>query len=280
MRVEIAPDTLAAAQAGNLAAIDAVLTGIQPAIYNLAVRMLGHREDARDACQEILLKVVTHLGGWRGEARFSTWVFQVARNHLLTARTRSRESPEVSLEALEAKLGDGLALAGPSGPAALTPEDKAAAREIAAGCTQTMLMCLDRDRRLAYLLDVIFGLDSAEASAVLGISAAAYRKRLSRARADLDAFAGRTCGLVAPGAACRCVRQVPAWRSIGGADPRAAPDRAGEVPGLDGLMRLSDLSAVFRADPGYWVPAAMAAAIRAVLHRGGWAGAGPDRSGT
>jgi hypothetical protein len=47
-----------------------------------------------------------------------------------------------------------------------------------------MLMCVDREHRLAYVLDVVFGLKSEEAGAVLDIGAAAYRKRLSRARAE------------------------------------------------------------------------------------------------
>ena len=154
---EIAPDILAAARAGQLVAIDAILVGIQPGVFNLAVRMLGHREDARDATQEILLKVVTHLGTLQDDARFGTWVFQIARNHLLTARTRRRERPEVSLEQIGARLEQGLALAGP-GNAVLSPEDKAAARELAVRCTQGMLMALDRPHRLSYVLDVVFGL--------------------------------------------------------------------------------------------------------------------------
>jgi len=48
-----------------------------------------------------------------------------------------------------------------------------------------MLMRMDREQRVAYILDIVFGLDSDEAAAVLDIAAAAYRKRLSRARARL-----------------------------------------------------------------------------------------------
>ena len=73
------PETLRRAREGELSAIDALLEAIQPGVFNLAVRMLGHREDARDATQEILLKVVTHLGSFRGDAAFGTWVWQVAR---------------------------------------------------------------------------------------------------------------------------------------------------------------------------------------------------------
>jgi RNA polymerase sigma factor (sigma-70 family) len=93
---------------GNLAAIDRVLMAIQPGVFNLAVRMLGNREDGADATQEILLKVVTHLASFRGDAAFPTWVFKIARNHLLTAATRSQEAPTVSLDAIAARLEAGL----------------------------------------------------------------------------------------------------------------------------------------------------------------------------
>ena len=55
---------------GDLAALDELLLTIQPGIYNLAVRMLGHRENAADATQEILMRVVTHLSSFRGRLKF------------------------------------------------------------------------------------------------------------------------------------------------------------------------------------------------------------------
>jgi len=179
------PAVLQAATGGDLAALDTILLAIQPGVFNLAVRMLGNREDAADATQEILLKVVTHLGSFRADAAFTTWVYQVARNHLLTAATRSKESPEVSLEGIAERLQQGLdffaaSLGDPDGAArSLTPEDKLEARQVALGCTQNMLMALDRDQRLVYVLDIVFGLPSAQAAQVLAISPEAYRQRLS-----------------------------------------------------------------------------------------------------
>jgi len=143
------PETLAAAQRGELAALDQLLASLQPGVFNLALRVLGHREDAADATQEILLKIVTHLGGFRGEAALTTWVWRVAHNHLMTARTTAAEAPTLSLEALAEKLDGGLELSdrltqAQGGARALTPQDKLEARQVALGCTQTMLMALDR----------------------------------------------------------------------------------------------------------------------------------------
>lgn len=268
------PALLASAQKGQLAALETLMRSLEPGIYNLAVRMLGHREDARDASQEILLKILTNLGSFREAATFSTWAYRIARNHLLTAATRARELPEISLEALGERLGQGLAFAEHIGPTTdLTPEDKAAARETAVTCTQTMLMSLDRTERLTYLLDTVFGLTSEQAATVLGIDPATFRKRLSRVRAKLEGFQTKTCGLVAPTAVCRCEKQLPAKRFLA----KTAPDpgtltltpteRRQAEQTFDGLVSLAETAAVFRAHPMYEVPGVLSSAIRSLLER-------------
>lgn len=272
---------LQAATNGDLRAIDALLLSLQRGIYNLAQRMLGQRDDAADATQEILLKVVTHLGTFRGQSAFSTWVYQIARNHLLTASTRSRESPEVSLDAMQERLQAGLDLADQlaaraGAPAALTPEDKLAARQVALACTQNMLMALDREQRLAYVLDAVFELPSAQAAAVLSLTPAAYRQRVSRARRALDGFSHGICGLANPDAACHCDKQLPALRHVNGGAViqitrhREEADEAARH--FDALVRLSDAAALFRAHPEYRAPDAMVGAIRSVLRAEGYLG--------
>lgn len=272
------PELVAAATQGALAAIDKLLMSIQPGVFNLSVRMLGNRDDAADATQEILLKVITHLGSFRSESAFTTWVFQIARNHLLTASTKAKESPEVSLEAMAERLQAGLEFgAAQEGfhaqPGTLSPEEKVAARQVALGCTQNMLMALDREQRLIYVLDAVFGLPSRQAAEVLAISPEAFRQRLARARARLENFTGNTCGLVNPDAACKCERQLPAlthMRASGAALPPSivAIHRSEMLEAerqFDAFVRLCDTAALFRAHPQYQVPAALHGAIRAVL---------------
>jgi hypothetical protein len=155
----------------------------------------------------------------------------------------------------------------------LTPEDKLAARQVALSCTQGMLMALDRPHRLAYVLDLLFDLDSQQAGEVLGVSAAAHRQRLSRARARVEGFARGTCGLINAEAACRCEKQLPAVqyaRRHGLAPPpgiaaTGAVEQAEAERAFDALVQLGDAAALFRAHPAYQVPQALVGAIRAVL---------------
>ena len=259
------------AKDGDRAALEAVVRGIQDRVYNLAVRMLWHPEDAADATQEILVRVVTHLGSFRGESAFTTWVYRVAANYLLTTRKRRAEREELTFERFAEQLDQGLA------PEAPGPEGEVEGRllveEVKIGCTQGMLLCLDRDQRLAYVLGDVFGLTSQEAGEIVGIAPAAFRKRLQRARERLHGFMERKCGLVDPANPCRCARRVEHAVRIGRVDrdnllfaahPALPPD--GETRAVVGEMdRLHTAAELFRGHPRYAAPGAAAEAIRRLL---------------
>src|SRR5262245_3340401 len=86
------------AQAGNIDAMEHLVERIQDNIYGLALRMLWNTEDARDATQEILIRVITHLGSFRGESKFTTWVYRIAANHLHDARKSRLEEQQYTFE--------------------------------------------------------------------------------------------------------------------------------------------------------------------------------------
>lgn len=275
--MKIAPDPTLVDRArdGELVALEALLRHIQRPVYNLAVRMLGRREDAQDATQEILLKVTTHLSTWRGESAFGTWVFGIAGHHLLNAKQRAPGRREVSFELLGDSLEDGEAFAQRIGwqDHALSPEDKLAARETALACTQAMLMCLDAPGRLAYVLDVVFGLESPAAAEVQGITPAAHRQRLARARQVVHGFMAQRCGLVNAAAPCRCTRQVPAKRAMQAGGGRALGLQVGRdeldaaAVGLQQLVQMGDAAAVMRGAPEYAAPESLLRGIRLVVEQ-------------
>ena len=190
------------ARAGSREALERVLEAIQGKVYGLCVRMLWHPEDARDASQEILIRVMTHLGDFRGGSAFGTWVYRVAANYLLDVRKSRLEAREYSFEKFGHELDENLA-------AVDTPaDDIILLEEIKIGCTLGMLLCLDRPHRLAYILGDVMELNHVQAAAVLDITPPAYRKRLSRARAELVTFLRAKCGLFDPNNPCRCRRRV------------------------------------------------------------------------
>ncbi len=275
MKITVDLQLIERARAGELLALEKLLQHVQQPIYNLAVRMLGRREDAQDATQEILLKVTTHLATWRGDSTFGTWVFGIAGHQLLNDLQRRPGRHDISFEALAEGLDAGLAHAQRIGfdDRSLSPEDKLAARETALACTQAMLLCLDPRGRLAYVLDVIFGLESPAAAEVQGITPAAHRQRLSRAKEAVHGFMEQRCGLVYEGAPCRCARQLPgkkAARARGSLPPGlevTADELASADAGLRELLSMGEAAAVMRGAPQYRAPAALLQGIRLVVER-------------
>jgi RNA polymerase sigma factor (sigma-70 family) len=236
--------------------------------------MLWHPADAEDATQEILVRLITHLGSFRGESAFSTWVYRVASNALLTTRQRRAEREELTFERFAEQLDEGLAPEAPD-PAAEV-ENRLLVEEVKLGCTQGMLLCLDRDHRLAYILGDVFGVTSQEAAVIVGLSPVAFRKRLSRARARLHGFMERQCGLINPANPCRCARRVDHAVRVGRVDPeqllfathpvRLEPDASTRevVQEMEQLHSAADL---LRGHPDYAAPGKASEVIRDLLDR-------------
>jgi len=233
------------AQGGDRAALEGVVKEIQPQMYGLALRFLWHPDDAQDATQEILVRIVTKLASFRGESGFRTWAFQVACNALRTLRRQRMERPGMSLEAFAADLATGLS----DSPLVTSPpvEESLLWEEVRIGCTTAMLLCLDREHRLAYILGEILELDHRTAAAALDVSPNAYRQRLARARAGIVGLMKARCGLAHPGNPCRCRRRVATAIDRGHLDPRRllfahSAEQARRFPRvLDEIRRLEEL---------------------------------------
>jgi RNA polymerase sigma factor (sigma-70 family) len=257
MKIVVDEADIARARNGDLDSLERVIRSSQHGVFNLAMRVLGQREDAEDATQEILLRVTTHLGSWRGDSAFSTWVYAIASNHLLTARMRRAEPPRVSFDEFAQHLEQGLSLAAEASAIveASSAEKYVDARNLAISCTQSMLLCLAREERIAYVLDVIAGLDSNDAAIAQNVSPAAYRKRLSRARSTLHEFMGRKCGLVSSDADCRCEKQTVAIRILKkrGARVSDIETTTSDEPAdtFEELVAVGDAVSVLRGMPVY-----------------------------
>ncbi|HZR70774.1 MAG TPA: RNA polymerase sigma factor [Burkholderiales bacterium] len=207
---------VARAKAGDRDALESVVRAVHPEVYGMALRFLWHPQDAEDATQEILVRVITGLAGFRGDSGFRTWVYRIACNSLLTLRKQRMEQRSMSFEEFGEDLARGLEDDSPREER--DPDHELLLEEVKIGCTLFMLMCLDRDHRLAYILGEIVELDHHEAAEVLEIAPAAFRKRLSRARASITSFMTSRCGLANPANACRCRRRVATAVALGRVD--------------------------------------------------------------
>lgn len=272
-----ASESLAArAREGDGRALATLIERVQDDVYRLALRMLWHPEDAEDATQEILFKIVTSVATFCGESSFRTWALRVATNHLLNVRRSRVEMQSFTFDAFAADLADGLS--NPVGdPAARTADEADQAlleEEVKIGCTQAMLLCLEREERIAYILGDVFELRSDEAGEVLGVEPATYRKRLSRARKRVRAFMTAHCGLLNPDLPCSCARRVRPAIARGRVDARhllfagtgsVVPRRLPVLEAVGEMERLHEIAAIHQSQPRFQAPARVSDAVRKVL---------------
>jgi len=190
---------------GDRDALEKLVRALQGDIYGLALRMLCNREDAEDATQEILVRIVTRLSQFDFRSKLKTWAYRVAVNYVLDVKKSPVERLNLSFERFADDLTDGLSLEAPA-----ETERSLLIEEVKVGCTLGMLQCLDRPHRLAYVLGEILELPGAEAAEALNISSDLFRKRLQHARAAILTFTRTYCGLASDAAACSCNRQAPA----------------------------------------------------------------------
>ena len=187
---------------GDGAALEELVLQIQDRIYGLALRMLYHPSDAEDAAQEILIKIVTHLGNFEGRSAFTTWMFRIAANHLLDIRRKAAGIAGGSLDRCR-RMVDALAAKDWS-ESVSEAQQGIIVEEIRISCIQGLFQCLSRELRVAFILSQVFDVSGEDGAEILGVSRAAFRKRISRAKESLYGFMTRSCSLVNPANPCSC----------------------------------------------------------------------------
>ena len=252
---------VALARDGDVDALDQLVRALQDDVFRLTLRMTAHPQDAEDATQEILIKVVTRLDTFRGDASVRTWAYRIAVRHVLDRRKSRVETLALDFERFGADLLDGLA----SEP----DPDPVLSEEVKRGCTLAMLTCLDREHRIAYVLADVFDVPHAEGADLCEVTGDVFRQRVSRARRALEAFTRAYCGLVNPHAPCLCGKRVAKAEALG----RLSRERPGltsmPVEAVDaavhGMESLHETARLMRQHPAYATPPRVLDRMRAVL---------------
>jgi RNA polymerase sigma-70 factor (ECF subfamily) len=145
-----------------------------PAVYRLARRIVGNAADAEDVLQEVFVDALASIAGYRGEAPIAGWLARIAVRRAMRHRRR------LSVPRLEL-CADGE----PSVPdAAAAVDSRATLRRVSA-----LLERLSDDRRVIFILHQVESYSLPEAAALLGISVTAAKKRVWRARRELERLA-------------------------------------------------------------------------------------------
>ncbi|HET6835730.1 MAG TPA: sigma-70 family RNA polymerase sigma factor [Acidimicrobiales bacterium] len=178
---------MAAAQAGDRDALEALLRRHHDRLWALCRRLTGNHADAEDALQDALIAIARGIRRYDGRAAFTTWSYRVATNACLDElrRRRRRPVPEVpeTLGVGTSSEGPGRAVSAPPAPAAV--EAVADRLDVDAA-----LALLPQDFRAAVVLRDLCDLDYAEIARVLGIPPGTVRSRIARGRSQLADLLG------------------------------------------------------------------------------------------
>lgn len=200
------------ALSGSKTALELLLKRHYSFIYNVALRFLLSPQDAEDLTQEVVIKVITKLSTFKQGANFQTWLYRIVFNHFLNLKRNNMENVISSFETYGNQL-DKIPFQ------ELTKEEEITYQEMVEdaklGCMTGMLICLERKQRLVYILGEIFEIDSQTGAELLEISAANFRKILSRARKDLYGFMNNKCGLINKNNPCRCPKKTKGFIAEG-----------------------------------------------------------------
>jgi RNA polymerase sigma-70 factor, ECF subfamily len=153
--------------AGEHNAYEVIVTRYHKGLFNVALRMLGNYEDARDATQTAFIKAYEHLDSFNPEQRFFTWLYRILKNECLNSLRGRRPAEPVSL---------GL----PARPGADPVEVRERHQAV-----QSALLTLSLEYREVVVLRHFTDLSYDEIASTLGIPAKTVKSRLYTARQQL-----------------------------------------------------------------------------------------------
>ena len=154
-------------------------------VYNLTYRMLGNREEAEDVSQEVFITVFKSIDSFRGDSKFSTWLYRIAVNHCKNrikylSRRHDRGKDEYDEEVMREE-----AAGAATAPAPVPRPDKQLEGVELEQIMQRCIARLDEEHRLVIVLRDVEDLSYEEICAITNLPVGTVKSRLHRARLAL-----------------------------------------------------------------------------------------------
>lgn len=167
------------ASGGDASAFETLVTTFEKGVFNLAFRLVSDREDAMDITQEVFLKAYQALPRFRGDSRFSTWIYRVCVNASLDHLRRKQKTASYSLD-------EPLSFKESSVTREIEDESDSvedlAETKFLGQAVLAVLRDLDAAHRVIILLSDVQGYTYQEIAEILGLSMGTVKSRLHRAR--------------------------------------------------------------------------------------------------
>jgi RNA polymerase sigma-70 factor (ECF subfamily) len=166
----VSRELLEACRRGEPGAFEEVVERTNRQVYTLAYRLVGDRHEAEDVAQEAYLRAYRSLRGFRGDARFETWLYRIVANAAMTQLRR------------RGRFGD---LLGDQDVVSLQPAARPIEETVEEDEIKTALQALPLGQRTAVVLKDVYGFSCQEIADEIGVSEGAVKVRLHRARRRL-----------------------------------------------------------------------------------------------
>ncbi len=202
---------------GNSEALNTLINRHKDFIYNISFRMFGNIEDAEDASQEIWIKVITKLSSFKNNSSLRTWLYRIAVNHILNFKKSNKEQALSSFKQHRTLIEK---LTSQEIDASYNVESTLLEQEIKVECMTGMLLCLNREQRIVFILGSIFDFNSRLGAKLLNISPENFRQQLSRARKQLRNYMNNDCSLINPNGKCSCKQKTQSAINAGIVKPK------------------------------------------------------------
>lgn len=168
---------------GNVNDFEKLVTAYEKNVYNIALRMVGDPEDAADMTQETFIKAYRALSSFRGDSKFSSWLYRIASNVCLDfLRSRSRH-PQVSLSTVDEDDRATFEL-----PDMRQNPEEQLMKKLGMEAVRRGLEQLPEQQRQILVLRELGGLSYAELAQTLGLEEGTVKSRIFRARKRLCAL--------------------------------------------------------------------------------------------
>jgi RNA polymerase sigma-70 factor (ECF subfamily) len=171
-------DLVVAFQSGDIPAFDQLVRRWDRKIQGVIYRLVGNHDEARDLSQEAFLKAYRALGTFKQEARFSSWLYQIAINATRDRLRRRRRRTDLSLDDVEEKGEVSLRDSGPSALDLIESNDLS--RAVAAA-----MAALSAEQREVVILKEYEGLTFPEIAETLDVPLSTVKTRLYRGLGQL-----------------------------------------------------------------------------------------------
>jgi len=165
-------ELVARSQSGDVDSFNQLILRWERPIYALAYRVIGREEEARDVCQEAFLRAFRALPGFKGQAKFSSWLYRITLNLCRDWIRRQRRAPVSQMP----EDTDAMELAAARGPVE-SIEELVARRELSAVVEEAMGL-LPEEQRTAIILKEYHGMTFQEIADLQGCPLSTVKTRL------------------------------------------------------------------------------------------------------